>query len=159
MTENRVVAAWLADFEAGHARDFSRALREIEAGKKRTDWMWFVFPQVSGLGRTPTSVRFAVPSIEHGRAFLTHPVLGSNFLHIVKAARRHLEAGVGTGRVRSLFGQPDDRKFVSSITLMGGLGQREGLTDVANECAACLELAFADGMSGCRTTIDFLKEN
>ena len=66
----------LERFVAAQRNDFDRALSEIEAGRKRSHWMWYVFPQVIGLGLSPTSRRFAIESVDEARAFLAHPVLG-----------------------------------------------------------------------------------
>ena len=91
---------------------YAAALAELRAGRKTSHWMWFVFPQFEGLGRSQTARFFAVKSLAEARAFLAHPVLGKRL--------RECTAGVlrVTGRTASeIFGYPDDLKFCSSMTL------------------------------------------
>ncbi len=91
---------------------YAAALSELRAGRKRTHWMWFVFPQVAGLGRSPMAQRYAIASLDEARAYLRHPVLGPRMVEctgIVNAVQ---------GRTaRAIFGSPDDLKFRSSMTL------------------------------------------
>mgnify|MGYP000265357032 CR=1 FL=1 len=88
------------------------AKRELRAGRKRSHWMWFVFPQIEGLGRSEMSRRYAIASRAEAEAYLAHPVLGARLREctgIVNAV---------DGRSASeIFGSPDDKKFRSSMTL------------------------------------------
>lgn len=86
--------------------------RELAGGRKRTHWMWFVFPQLAGLGSSPTSRRYAVRSMEEARAYLAHPVLGPRLVECVK-----LVNGVEGRTALEIFGSPDDMKFRSCLTL------------------------------------------
>ena len=86
--------------------------RELADGRKRTHWMWFVFPQFAGLGASPTSRRYAIGSIDEARAYLAHPVLGSRLVECVE-----LVNGVEGRTVLEIFGSPDDMKFRSCLTL------------------------------------------
>jgi uncharacterized protein (DUF1810 family) len=91
---------------------YEDALAELKAGRKRTHWMWFVFPQLAGLGRTATAQRYAIASIDEARAYLAHPVLGAR---LTEAARALLTV---EGRsAEQIFGFPDDLKLRSSMTL------------------------------------------
>jgi uncharacterized protein (DUF1810 family) len=91
---------------------YDDALAELKAGRKRTHWMWFVFPQLAGLGRTATAQRYAIASIDEARAHLAHPVLGAR---LTEAARALLTI---EGRsAEQIFGFPDDLKLRSSMTL------------------------------------------
>lgn len=91
---------------------YDLALAELRAGRKRTHWMWFVFPQLRGLGHSPTARHFGVASIGEARAYLAHPVLG---LRLERATRAVL---AGPDRsLTAIFGSPDDLKFRSSMTL------------------------------------------
>ena len=92
--------------------DYERALSEIRNGRKRTHWMWYVFPQVEGLGSSPTSRRYSIKSLEEARAYLDHPVLGSRLREIADAA-----LAVEGRTARNVFGSPDDLKLRSSATL------------------------------------------
>lgn len=91
---------------------YSTAVGELTAGKKRSHWMWFVFPQLRGLGSSPTAVRFAISSADEARAYLAHELLGPR-LH--ECAR--LAAGIDGRSAEDIFGWPDDMKLRSSMTL------------------------------------------
>jgi uncharacterized protein (DUF1810 family) len=92
--------------------DFEQALSEIRSGRKRTHWMWYVFPQIQGLAFSATSQFYAIKSIEEARAYLAHPVLGPRLLECMEAVL-HVE-----GRsAREIFGTPDDLKLRSCATL------------------------------------------
>lgn len=102
----------LQRFVAAQAGSFDRALAELEAGRKESHWMWFIFPQSRGLGHSPTAVRYAIGSLDEARAFLAHPVLGPRLLRCTEAViASHAPS------LHALFGAPDDLKFVSSMTL------------------------------------------
>ena len=151
------IDSWLERFVEEHSRSFESALAEIAAGKKGTHWMWFVFPQVPRRGDSPTAARYAVPSLDHAIAFVSHPVVGANYATIVSEALRHLEKSSSSTKVLDLFGRPDHLKFVSSVTLMGAASRRAGIEDLARDCERALEIARADGMSDCAMTRAFLE--
>jgi uncharacterized protein (DUF1810 family) len=91
---------------------YSRALRELRDGRKRSHWMWFVFPQIAGLGQSQISRRYAIASLEEASEYLRHPVLGPRLLACV-GALVHLE-----GRsAEQVFGSIDAQKLRSSMTL------------------------------------------
>jgi uncharacterized protein (DUF1810 family) len=91
---------------------FETVTSELETGKKRTHWMWFVFPQIQGLGHSEMARRYAISSVDEARAYLDHPVLGER-LRVLTQIVNALE-----GRsVEQIFGYPDDLKFHSSMTL------------------------------------------
>jgi len=102
----------LQRFIEAQKRDYPSALAEITAGRKRSHWMWYVFPQYNGLGFSATSIHFAVKSLAEARAYLAHPVLGprlhdcANTLLTVHGRTAH-----------EIFGSPDDLKLKSSMTL------------------------------------------
>jgi uncharacterized protein (DUF1810 family) len=91
---------------------YGQALGELRAGRKRSHWMWFVFPQVEGLGESPTSRYYAIRGLDEARAYLEHPVLGPRLLECARA----LVALAGNS-ARDIFGFPDDVKLRSSMTL------------------------------------------
>jgi uncharacterized protein (DUF1810 family) len=91
---------------------YDTALAELRAGRKRSHWMWFVFPQIAGLGRSATAQHFAVSGLDEARAYLTHPVLGPR---LVECARALTELE-GTDPV-AVFGSIDAQKLRSSMTL------------------------------------------
>ena len=94
-----------------------RALAEIRAGRKQTHWMWFVFPQVRGLGSSPMALRYAIGSLDEARAYLAHPVLGPRLLACAEAA-----LAVTDRTAHDIFGPPDDVKLRSSATLFKRAG-------------------------------------
>ncbi|MDR5838764.1 DUF1810 domain-containing protein [Caballeronia sp. LZ034LL] len=85
---------------------------ELAAGRKRTHWMWFVFPQIEGLGHSAMAQRYAIASRDEARAYLAHPVLGARLVELTR-----LVNGVQGRGVDAIFGYPDDLKFHSSMTL------------------------------------------
>jgi uncharacterized protein (DUF1810 family) len=89
-----------------------RVLQELRAGQKRSHWMWFVFPQLAGLGRSPMAQRYAIGSLAEAQAYLAHPVLGPRLIACTEAAN-----AVEGRSVHAIFGSPDDMKFRSSMTL------------------------------------------
>jgi uncharacterized protein (DUF1810 family) len=98
----------------------ARALEELRAGRKASHWMWFVFPQVAGLGSSPTSQRYAIGSLAEARAYLDHPVLGSRLVECARAVLAHPDRSA-----RQIMGTPDDAKLRSSMTLFALAGGTE----------------------------------
>jgi len=91
---------------------YARVLRELGDGRKQSHWMWFIFPQIAGLGRSPTSVFYAIASLDEARAYLAHPVLGPRLRECASLA-----LAVENGTARDIFGGIDEMKFRSSMTL------------------------------------------
>jgi uncharacterized protein (DUF1810 family) len=91
---------------------YDTARGELAAGRKRSHWMWFIFPQIAGLGHSETAQRFAVSSLQEARAYLAHPLLGPR-LHECAQLAAHAEGD----DANAVFGHPDDLKFHSSMTL------------------------------------------
>ena len=102
----------LTRFEEAHRRDFATALAEIQSGRKRSHWMWYIFPQLSDLGRSYTAVYFAIPNLDAAKTFLAHPILGQNLLTITRAL-----LALGEDNPTRILGTPDDLKLRSSMTL------------------------------------------
>lgn len=102
----------LKRFVDAQAPVFNTALAELRSGRKRSHWMWFVFPQLRGLGSSPLAHAFGIIGLEEARAYLSHPVLGPR----LEASVAAVEAS-GASSLQSLFGAPDDVKFRSSMTL------------------------------------------
>ena len=109
MTEDRYHLQRFVEAQTGV---YEMARAELMAGEKRSHWMWFIFPQIAGLGYSSMAQRYAIGSIDEARAYLAHPVLGPRL--------RECAALVNAVEGRSLariFGSPDDLKFHSSVTL------------------------------------------
>lgn len=91
---------------------YETVLRELEHGRKKSHWMWFIFPQIGGLGHSPTALRFAISSLDEARAYLTHPLLGSRLIQCTRTIN-----AVRNRTAHQIFGSPDDMKLLSSMTL------------------------------------------
>ena len=102
----------LERFVTAQADVYDTAVAELRAGDKRSHWMWFVFPQLAGLGSSPAAQRYAISDLDEARAYLAHPVLGPRLL---EAARALL--GVEGRSATQILGHPDDLKLRSSMTL------------------------------------------
>jgi uncharacterized protein (DUF1810 family) len=102
----------LQRFVDAQARVYADVLDELRAGRKRSHWIWFIFPQVDGLGSSPTAARYAICSLDEARAYLRHDVLGPR-LH---ECTRLVNAVQGRS-VSEIFRSPDDLKVRSSMTL------------------------------------------
>src|SRR3954452_8929430 len=109
----------LVRFLDGYRQSFDQALVELQGGRKRSHWMWFIFPQITGLGSSPTAVHYAITSRAEAEAFLADPVLGPGYRRLVDAVWRQVVTGDVT--IRHLFDEPDDHKLVSSLTLFAGV--------------------------------------
>ena len=102
----------LRRFVDAQSHTYDQALAELRAGRKRTHWMWFVFPQVAGLGRSGMAQRFALSGLEEARAYLAHPVLGRR---LVECAR--VLTALDTEDPVAVLGSVDAQKLHSSMTL------------------------------------------
>ncbi|HEY8607708.1 MAG TPA: DUF1810 domain-containing protein [Noviherbaspirillum sp.] len=91
---------------------YATVLQELQAGRKRSHWMWFIFPQLAGLGQSALSRHFAIASLDEARAYLVHPVLGGRL-----RACAALACAAPWSDPAAVFGPPDDLKFHSSMTL------------------------------------------
>ena len=102
----------LQRFVTAQARVIEDVRHELRNGRKTTHWMWFVFPQIAGLGRSETARRFAIASRSEADAYLGHPVLGPRLVECTKLVLAH------RGRaIEAIFGFPDTLKFQSCLTL------------------------------------------
>jgi uncharacterized protein (DUF1810 family) len=91
---------------------YDQALGELRGGRKRTHWIWFIFPQIDGLGHSSTSRHYAIKDLEEARAYLQHPLLGSRLVECAQAV-----LAVEGRTVSDIFPYPDDLKLRSSMTL------------------------------------------
>ena len=91
---------------------YPRALAELKAGRKQSHWMWFIFPQIAGLGHSAMAQMYAIASLEEARAYLAHPLLGPRLRECCEAV-----LAVEGKSAHTIFGSPDDLKFRSSMTL------------------------------------------
>ena len=101
---------------------YDTALAELRAGHKRTHWMWFIFPQIEGLGHSAMAQRYAIRSADEAAAYLAHPVLGPRLRACAAAVASHHDRGVD-----EIFGHPDNLKFHSSMTLFADVAPHEAI--------------------------------
>lgn len=102
----------LGRFVTAQSANYEGALAEIRAGRKRSHWMWYVFPQLTGLGHSATARFYGIDSLDEARAYLAHPVLGPRLLTIARAV---VDSPVPSAT--ALLGTPDDLKLRSCATL------------------------------------------
>ena len=122
----------LQRFVDAQAPVYEQVVAELRGGLKRTHWMWFVFPQLAGLGRSAMAQRYAIASLVEAKTYLAHPVLGSRLRNCTV-----LVNAVNGRSIGDIFGQPDDLKFRSSITLF---------TRAAGEDWSSRNWLFGDGV-------------
>jgi len=118
----------LGRFVEAQAPVHDRALTELKAGRKQSHWMWFVFPQIAGLGRSPMAQHYAIQNLAEARAFLAHPLLGARLRECTQAV-----LDVEGKTAHEIFGSPDDLKFRSSMTLFAHAAPGEELFRAALE--------------------------
>lgn len=102
----------LSRFITAQAPIIAAVEAELAAGRKRTHWMWFIFPQIAGLGISETARHFALANLDQARRYLADPVLGDRLRHHVQLTLTHKD-----GTAYDIFGTPDDLKFRSCLTL------------------------------------------
>jgi uncharacterized protein (DUF1810 family) len=102
----------LARFVKAQDDVYAQVLAELRAGRKRSHWIWFIFPQIDGLGSSPMAKRFAISGREEAVAYLAHPLLGPRLRECTK-----LVIGAPERSIESILGHPDNLKFCSSMTL------------------------------------------
>ena len=102
----------LTRFTEAHRQSYQSALSEIRNGRKTSHWMWYIFPQLLGLGHSPISRYYSIRDLDEAEAFLRNPYLGGNLLEICRAL-----LALHTDDATEVFGKPDDMKLRSSMTL------------------------------------------
>ena len=105
---------------------YPTVVSELRVGMKVSHWMWFIFPQIDGLGSSQTARHYAIRSLDEARAYLAHPILGSRLIECVD-----LVNNVEGKSLFEIFGSPDERKFHSSVTLFSLIEPRELVFDQA----------------------------
>ncbi len=136
----------LQRFILAQAGDYETALREITNGRKRSHWMWYIFPQIDGLASSGMSRHYSIKSADEARAYLAHPVLGERLLACVRAA-----IGNEGRSATEIFGTPDDLKLRSSATLFARVSPPDSVFQ------RLLDKYFPDGPDD--ATLRLLKES
>jgi len=119
---------------------YSSVLRELKAGQKRSHWMWFIFPQIEGLGRSATSKHYFIKCLEEAKRYLSHPVLGKRLLECYE-----IILGIEGRTISKIFHYPDNLKLQSCITLFLCFNKD-------NSIFACA-LNYFDGIKDVRTVL------
>ena len=141
----------LARFVEAQAATYETALAELRAGRKHTHWMWFIFPQVKGLGSSPSSTYYGIGSLAEARAYLGHPVLGVRLVECTVALLEH-----DGESATAIMGPVDALKLRSSLTLFSAISSVGSVFHRGLELFFAGEpdkrtLAIVDGWNGPRT--------
>ncbi len=118
----------LEQFVDAQEGTYTRAVAELRQGEKRSHWMWYIFPQLRGLGRSLLAHKYGVSSADEARAYLAHPVLGPRLAECTTLA-----LAADTASVSALFPYPDDLKFRSCMTLFAAVALEPGIFTAALE--------------------------
>ncbi len=140
--------------QARPSAGFAAALAEIEAGHKRSHWIWYVFPQLAGLGSSPAARTYGLRDPDEAAAYLRDPILGPRLVAITTAAARKVQQGVPFQRL--MGSSIDVLKLISSMTLFRGVAARTGDQSMVDLTEAILAAAEAAGHDRCRYTLDRL---
>lgn len=128
------IEAGLARFVLAQAQDFEQALSELRAGHKRSHWMWYVLPQLRGLGRSRMSLEYGIENVHEAIGYLAHPVLGPRLVACVNAVLVHCDRSAV-----QILGEVDAMKFRSCLTLFAAVATGESCF------AKALEQFYPDG--------------
>jgi uncharacterized protein (DUF1810 family) len=119
-------ASKLVEFVAAQDAVYDDVRRELAAGRKETHWIWFIFPQLLGLGRSPMSQKFGLASLKEAQSYLRHVILGPRLRECTQLMLAAPNRSIG-----SILGYPDDLKFRSSMTLFAAAAPEDLLFDAA----------------------------
>jgi len=114
----------LTRFTRAQDQDYADVLAELRGGQKLTHWMWFIFPQIDGLGNSSTTKYYAIKSIDEARHYLSHPVLGPRLMECAETV-----LAIRGRSVSEIFGYPDDLKLRSSMTLFACVAGPDSVFD------------------------------
>ena len=109
-------------FTKAQARVWPGPLDEIRSGRKTSHWMWFIFPQIAGLGKSATAQFYSISTTGEARAYLNHPVLGDRLLSCVQQVN-----AIEGQNAHDIFGSPDDLKFRSCLTLFAAVAEKDSV--------------------------------
>jgi len=116
----------LQRFVEAQSLTFDQVLHELRNGRKESHWIWYIFPQIKGLGHSPMSIRFAINSRAEAQAYLAHPILGPRLQQCTQ-----LVLDVPNRPIAEIFGYPDDLKFHSSMTLFSQVDTKPSIFEQA----------------------------
>ena len=140
-------------FRLAQQRDYERALAELRAGQKRSHWIWYIFPQLAGLGSSPMAETYGLQGIEEAGAYLADPLLRSRLLMVSNAVRAQLDHEPPAALRTVMGSEIDALKLVSSMTLFREIARRAGDDEMASVADAILVAAKAQGFAECEVTL------
>ena len=143
----------LERFRRAQARDYDEALEELQAGRKRTHWIWYVFPQLVGLGRSPVAQTYGLQGIAEATAYLRDPELRGRLLATASAVRMHLDREPPSALETIMGSEIDALKLVSSMTLFRETARRDGDAEMESIADAILRAAKQQGFAECEFTL------
>lgn len=151
------MSADLDRFVRAQALDFDRALAELSAGRKRSHWIWYVFPQLAGLGSSPMAERYGLRGADEATAYLRHPTLRARLLDAARAVLAYLQLE-RPARLELLMGSGIDAlKLVSSMTLFREIARRVNDDEMFAAAEAILKAAAEQGYGECAFTVNALR--
>ena len=132
---------------------FAAALAEIERGRKRSHWIWYIFPQLAGLGQSSAAIRYGLQSVDEASAYLRDPLLRDRLLRVTRAVLAQLQRDSAPALVDVMGSAIDALKLVSSMTLFRGVARRTNDEDLAADADAILNVARSQGYRECDFTM------
>jgi uncharacterized protein (DUF1810 family) len=142
------------DAQADPDSGYEAALAEMRSGRKRKHWIWYVFPQLAGLGRSGVAQYYGIQDLDEACEYLQDPVLRARYEDINAAVAEQLEAGVPIERL--MGGSIDALKLASSLTLFSAAASRLADESLARRCDAILQITTPQGYPTCRFTMEQL---
>ena len=140
-------------FRRAHARDYEQALAELQSGRKRSHWIWYIFPQLAGLGSSPMAEMYGLDGVEEASSYLADPLLRSHLFAVSTAVRAHVDRQPAAP-LRTIMGSDIDAlKIVSSMTLFHEVARRSGDEEMASVAKAILDAAKQQGFAQCEFTL------
>jgi uncharacterized protein (DUF1810 family) len=139
-------------FRLAQQRDYEDALAELRAGRKRSHWIWYIFPQLAGLGSSPMAQTYGLQGIEEASSYLADPQLRSRLLAVSNAVRAHLDSEPAAALQTVMGSEIDALKLVSSMTLFREVSRRAGDDEMASAADAILAAAKKQGFAACEFT-------
>jgi len=147
------VTVSLDRFRLAQQHDYERALAELRAGRKRSHWIWYIFPQLAGLGSSPMAETYGLQGTEEASAYLADPELRSRLLAVANAVRAHVDHEPAAALRTVMGSEIDALKLVSSMTLFRKIAQRAGDDEMASVAEAILAAAKKQGFAECEFTL------
>ena len=135
------------------AGGFSAALAELQAGRKRSHWIWYIFPQPTGLGQSSAAIHYGLQGADEAAAYIRDPVLRDRLLRVTSAVLAHLQREPVPGLADVMGSEIDALKLVSSMTLFRDVARRSGDLEFAAKADGVLEAANNQGYRECEFTL------